>query len=206
MSRRGSVQCQICRHEARGAIERDLVTGILHREIGRRHGVSIFALRRHLKAHVTQERKASLLAGPVALSKLVDEAAEAGVSLLDYLRATRITLARQLMKADEANERTVLPMLAKALTETARLESQITGEITKHVAPLVTTQNTVNFYGSPDWVRLRDELLALGRAHGHKVMTAVIQMLERLDEEPSRRGRTQQPAIEHQPETETDAE
>lgn len=206
MSRRGSVQCQICRHEARGAIERDLVTGIIHREVARRYGVSMFSLRRHLRGHVTQERKAALLAGPIALAKLVDEATEAGVSLLDYLRATRITLARQLMKADEANERTVLPMLAKALTETARLESQITGEITKHVAPLVT-QNTVNFYGSPDWVRLRDELLTLGRAHGPKVLTAVIEMLERLDEERDSARRTPAlAAIEHQPAEASDAE
>ena len=201
MSRRGSIQCQVCRHDQRGVIERDLVTGMTHGRVAAKHGVSVFSVRRHLKRHVSQERRAALLAGPVALGKLVAEAAEAGIGLLDYVRATRITLARQLQKADEANERSVMPMLARALTETVRIEGQLTGELLKHTAPLVV-QHTANFYASPDWVRLRDELLALGRTHGHKVLVSVIAMLERLDGrncEPQPLNGTPLPAIEHKP-------
>jgi hypothetical protein len=174
---------------------------MIHREIAVKYGISVYALRRHLKAHVTQERRASLLAGPVALGKLVEQAAEAGISLLDYVRATRTMLARQLALADQANERSVMPMLARALTETVRIEGQLTGEIMKHTAPLLV-QNTANFYASPGWVRLRDELLALGRAHGPKILTAIIGMLERLDgRDPAIQGTAAAPlaALEHKP-------
>lgn len=141
MKVRPNGKCTVCRHAERGRLEMLAASGASQEALGRRFGVSHDALQRHMSRHVSQERKAQLVAGPVKMRELVERAAELGMSLLDYLAIMRSTLVTQFLAASEANDRHGTAQLAGRLTEVLRLQAQVSGELTRTVAPV--TNNTL---------------------------------------------------------------
>lgn len=134
-------KCTVCALPQRAQIDLLLSGGAAFTAIARRFKVNKNAVARHFRRHISKERKALLVAGPVKIHELAAKAAEEGVTLLDYLAILRSTLTEQYLTACEAADRQGTSMLAGRLIETLRAIGQITGELTKVTS--TTTNNTL---------------------------------------------------------------
>jgi hypothetical protein len=85
-------RCTVCTHIERVRIELMLAGGAGHRAIGRKYGLTHYAVGRHWSGHVTEERKAALVLGPVQRQALAARVAEESESVLDHHKATRCGL------------------------------------------------------------------------------------------------------------------
>jgi hypothetical protein len=134
-----SGRCAVCKHPERYRVELALVGGASHRVIGQNYGLNKHALWRHLRKHVSKERRAQLVAGPLKLSELSQKAAEEGLALLDYLQIIRSTLLSQFMTTSEAGDSNGAATVAGRLLECLRIIATLTGEISRTSA--VVTNN-----------------------------------------------------------------
>jgi hypothetical protein len=174
--------CQVCKHPERARIELTLAGGASRRAIGQKFKLHHLALRRHWILHVSEERKAALTLGPVQAQALAARVAEESESVIDHHRTVRAGLYQLYDSAIEASDRTGGAMLAGRLTEVNSAIARITGQLA--TSPLVqNTFNTVNFAAHPAYLKLRDGLVALSRAHP-EVRPDLFAMLKRLDAEP----------------------
>jgi hypothetical protein len=170
-----------------------LVSGAAASAVGRKFSVSPHALGRHLRAHVSQERRAQLIAGPIKLHELAERAAESDLSLRDYLALVRSTVLAQMLAAAEASDRQGVALLAGRVTECLRLEAQVNDELRPVLSQV--NNNTVinNFYASPEFAQFMDDLVrALGPFP--EAREAVLAVFERRLAPAA-----QHPALEHQP-------
>lgn len=190
-------QCSICTHQERPRIELALVSGASTRAVALKFNVSPHAAGRHLRTHVTAERRAQLVAGPLKLSQLAERAAEEGMSLLDYLALVRSTLIHRFLACSEAGDSQAAALLSGRLLECLRMVAQLSGELT-HAAATVTN-NTVNvFTNDPDFRLFQDTLVRV-LSKFPDAYEAVLAEFERLESVPT------VPALEHQPDEETPA-
>jgi hypothetical protein len=136
-----SGQCSICGHPQRYRIELALVSGVSKRAVGSKFDVGADAAWRHLRNHVSEERRAQLIAGPLKLSELADKAAAEGLALIDYLSMVRSALLQQFLAATEASDRNGAAIVAGRLLEALRMMAQLTGEIGRAGATI--TNNTL---------------------------------------------------------------
>ena len=67
--------------------------------MARRFGLSRDALHRHWRRHVSEETKASYLAGPVALERRFEKALDDGGNAQDYLFLARSLIVELLIAA-----------------------------------------------------------------------------------------------------------
>lgn len=133
--------------------------GASMRATAKRFGVDYMAVRRHWTTHVTDERRAALIAGPTKLSELADRAAEEGGSLLDHFVILRNTLYRRLDACDEAGDAPQVASLSGRIIEVLREMGRLTGDLTRTG---VTINN--NIFVSPQFAELQAALIeALAR-------------------------------------------
>jgi hypothetical protein len=160
-----------------------LAGGASAKAVSRKFDAPYYALNRHWNNHVTDERKASLVMGPVQRQALAARVAEESESILDHHKATRCGLYARFDAAIEAGDNMAVALLAGRLTEVNNSIGRLTGQIA--TSPLVqqTTINN-NLYASPEYIRLRSALLQLGRDHPD-VRPALVAMLKGLDAEPN---------------------
>ena len=179
-------------------MELALVSGAAARAVARKYQVSAHALGRHLRAHVSPERRAQLVAGPLKLAQLAERAGEEGMSVLDYLSMVRSSLTHQFLACSEAGDSQGAALLSGRLLECLRMLAQLSGELTHATATV--TNNTINVFTSdPNFLRFQDDLVrALSRFP--EAYAAVLKEFERLDASPSIR---QLPALEHHAEEDT---
>lgn len=116
------------------------------------------ALWRHTKNHMSAERKAQLIAGPLKLSELAARAAEEGLSLLDYLALIRSTLLTQFTTAAEAGDKHGTATIAGRLIECLREIGRLTGELRSAAGGTNVTTN-VMVLNSPAFAELQTMLL-----------------------------------------------
>jgi hypothetical protein len=179
MGRRGPIsgsQCSICRHEQRHRIELSLVSGVSHRAVAAKFEVSPHAVRRHGENHVSPERRAQLVAGPLKLQQLAERAADEGMSMLDYVAMLRSTLMERFLAASECDDRPGTALLAGRLTELLRLQASLTGELSRAGATI--TNNTL-ILSSPLMADLQAMLAQRLRPYPD-AMRAVLEGLEDL--------------------------
>jgi hypothetical protein len=141
--RRGELSgtCSICRHSQRYRIELALVSGASRTAVAKRFSVSGDAAGRHLRNHVSPERRAQLVAGPLKLHELAERAAEADQGLQDHLAIIRTSLMAQFLAAAEVNDRHGIALIGARVLECLRLEAQVNGELSKSTATI--TNNTL---------------------------------------------------------------
>lgn len=125
--------------------------------VGRKFGVTHDAVTRHWNRHVSQERKAQIIAGPIKLHQLAERAAAEGMSLLDYLALIRSTLLSQFSAAAEAGDKHGTATLAGRLLECLREIGRLTGELSR-VGGVNVTNNTL-ILGSPFVAELQSMLI-----------------------------------------------
>jgi hypothetical protein len=175
-------------------IEQTRVAGASLDSIARKFGVSRDIIHRHCKNHVSEDLKASYLAG-VPLKELAAKAASEGLSVLEYFALIRATLLTEFQLASQVHDRHATSALAGRLTEVLREIGRITGEIMRSPGVQNVT-NTVNFVNSPVFVDLQTMLIR--RLAGHPdAMAAVIDGLREL-EAKSERPVVQPILIEHE--------
>jgi hypothetical protein len=141
---------------------------------------------RHFLNHVSDRRRAELIAGPAQVEGLAAQAADESRSLLDYLRITRSVLFNQFLNAAEAGDRNGVVMTAKQLLDSLREVGKLTGEL-RDLSGLTINNNTVNFIGSPEFSRLSDGLLSIARAHS-EVKDDILRLLRGLETAPAGAG------------------
>jgi hypothetical protein len=134
-------RCTVCRHPERFRVELAMAAGVALQALGRKYGLNRRALDRHSRNHVTEERRAQLVAGPVKLHELAERAAEMGMSLVDYTNLVLSVLLTQFTAAGEAGDRVGTAMLAWRVTEVLRLQATLTGDLQR--AGAVVTNNTL---------------------------------------------------------------
>src|SRR5580658_3398974 len=75
--------CTVCAHVERTRIELLLAGGAGQHAVGRKYGLSKDSVHRHWKNHVTEERRAALIMGPVQRMSLAAQVAEESESVLE---------------------------------------------------------------------------------------------------------------------------
>jgi hypothetical protein len=131
--------------------------GASHRAVATKFNVSDDSVWRHWTRHVSNERKAQIVAGPLKLHDLAERAAEEGLSLLDYLSLVRSTLLSQFTSSAEAGDRHGTASIAGRLLECLREIGRLTGEL-RSVAG-VNVVNNVMILNSPAFAELQRMLL-----------------------------------------------
>jgi hypothetical protein len=172
-------QCAVCTHPDRTRIEMLRVGGVTLRAIAEQFLVSKDSVHRHFGNHVSQKRRAELVAGPAAVEQLANAAAAESKSLLDYLAIARSVLFNQFLSAAEAGDRAGVVNVAGRLLESLREIGRLTGEL-RQISGL-TINNTVNLIGSPEFAALSEGLLAIARAHP-EARADIVALLRGIDE------------------------
>jgi hypothetical protein len=190
-------RCTVCSALERVQIELLLAGGASQRSIARKYSLSHYAISRHWSGHVSDERKANLVMGPVQRHALAARVAEESTSVIDQLRLVRVGLFRSYDTALTAGDSLSIASIAGRLHENLRITGGITGELAS--SPLIqqTTINN-NLYTSPEYVRLRAGLLQLTRNHP-QIAPSIVALLKRLDAEPESAAELPPPRqIEHE--------
>jgi hypothetical protein len=151
-----SARCAVCNHPELYRVELALVSGASNRAVGEKFGLHKQALWRHLKRHMSEERRAQLVAGPLKLTQLAQKAAEEGMALIDYLGMVRSALLAQFFAATEVSDRQGAALLSGRLLECLRIMAQLTGEIGRTGAQI--TNNTL-IMSSPLMAELQGMLI-----------------------------------------------
>jgi hypothetical protein len=181
--RPGHRPCGCCRHPERARIELLHAGGASFNSLADKFGLPPITIRRHWDHHVTDEAKATYLAGPGALEELAARAAEAGDSVLDYLKLVRTVLTAQLTAMAEAGDGRGAALVAGQLTRTCEAIARVTGELSDLARS--TTYNITNNIAllaeSPAFMQVQATLLR-ALAPYPEARTAVVNALRELDE------------------------
>jgi len=142
------------------------------------------ALHRHMLGLDDADRAA--LIADLPMKELARQAAEEGVSLLDYLKVIREVLMRQLLLAADSGDRTGTATLSGRAIECLRELGRVTGEISNLTS--VTQINNVAIFNSPQFAELESMLVERLRDHPG-ALKAVIEGLQELEARSAPEGR-----------------
>ena len=82
-------RCAVCKHPERLRAELLIAGGASQQSVCRKFGLSVHAMNRHWRGHVSPERKAMLLVGPLEHQALASQVAEEASSVIDHFKAIR---------------------------------------------------------------------------------------------------------------------
>jgi hypothetical protein len=190
--------CTICRHAERARAELMLAGGAGFSAVARKLSMSPDALNRHWRRHVSPERRAALLMGPVQVQALAAKVAAESESVVDHHRAVRAGLYQLFAAALEAGDRQAGALLSGRLREVNDSIGRITGELSQ--SPLIQ-QNTVNIFSSdPAFATFRDDLIRV-LAKFPEAYEAVLAEFDRIEHASTA---ADLPALEHHAEESTE--
>jgi len=179
-----SSACKCCSHPDRARLELLRVSGVSLDALAREFGVSRDSVFRHFRAHVSERRRAELLAGPARVHDLANAAAAESKSLLEYLGITRGVLFNQFLAAAEAGDRNGVANIASRLLDSLRELGRLTGELRTLSGITVNHTNTVNLFAAPEFTALSQGLLDLARRHP-EVRADIVALLRGLEASPA---------------------
>jgi hypothetical protein len=193
--RRGesSGRCTVCSHPERTRIDLLLAGGASQRSLSRKFRLSHYAIGRHWAGHVSDERKASLVLGPVERQELAARLSEESTSVIDHLRAVRSGLYTLFAAALEAGDGGTGALLAGRLHENLNSMARLTGQLAS--SPLVQINNNTqnNFLSAdPAFAAFQARLIAVLREFPD-ARNAVIAEFERLEAPAAVPQLTQEP-------------
>lgn len=172
-----SGKCLACKHSERQRFESLIAGGVSFRAVSRKFGLSRHVLERHFKNHVSEQRRAQLVAGPsLSLHELAEKAADLNLSLVDFLGIVRKGLVEQFLAATEAGDRTGCAAVAGRLLEALRIQAQLSGELQRVTAPVV---NNTLIMSSPFVADLQSMLIQRLQPHP-EAAKAVLEGLREL--------------------------
>lgn len=177
MSRPGSgeLQCTVCRHRERAAIDLALARKVSVDAIAKRYKLGRDALYRHAKNHLPAQLRAKLLAGPSIEGLDLDRLKETeSQSLLANLVALRHRLFATLDTAEAAGDGNMLSRVAGQLHHNLELTGKLLGDL----GVGSTTINNVLLV--PAYVEMRVALVRALQPYP-EARQAVAQVLRRLE-------------------------
>lgn len=174
--------CAICTHKDRARIELLRVGGVSLKALARQFDISKDSVWRHFRTHVSDRRKAELLAGPARVEQLANAAADESRSLLEQLQIVRSVLLNQFLNAAEAGDRAGIANVAGRLLESLRELGRLTGAL-REVSGITVNHNVLNLFASPEFTALQEGLLRLARTHPG-ARADIVALLRSLDAEP----------------------
>jgi hypothetical protein len=163
--------------------------GASHRAVATRFKVSRHSVDRHWKNHVTDERKACLVFGPVEREALAARVAEESESILDHFKVIRSGLYDLFLKAHEAGDGQTGALLSGRLHENFNSVARLTGQIAS--SPLVQHNTVINNNVGAEYEVLEARILQVLERHP-EALRDVIAALESVSNQPL-------PALEHRP-------
>lgn len=155
--------CSVCRSDERQRIELMICGGATVRSVATKFALNYHSVRRHGLRHISSEKRAALIAGPVPMSELASLAAEEGVSVLQHFRALRNTLYGTLDNAVAAGDRFSVASLAGRITEVLRELGRASGELLRASGGVHI--DTANFFMNPQFNLLESELVKVLARH-----------------------------------------
>jgi transposase-like protein len=190
-------RCITCAHLERVRIELELASGGASlAAVARKYGIGRDALGRHWAGHVSEERKASLVLGPVQRAALAARVCEESESVLDHHKAVRAGLYFTYDAAVTARDRQSVALLAGRLTEVNNSIARLTGQLA--TSPLVQINNSnqvvTTLIESPEFAAFRADLIRV-LSRFPDAYEAVLQEFDRLEALSA-----ELPALEHQSE------
>ncbi len=185
--------CGVCRHKNRARAELWMAAGVAHRAIAEKlGGVSHDAVRRHWLNHVSPERKAALLLGPMQVEAFAAKVADESESVLDHFQSVRAALYQCCSAALEAGDRNGVATLSGRLIEVNNAIAKLTGELAN--SPFI--QNNTLHVHAPLVQDIQNMLLRVLEPFPDAAQ-AVIAGLEDLDRKTRPNRGTDRPALEH---------
>lgn len=181
MGKRGP-KCTVCQHEERWRIELHRAGGASFDALAAKFGVKRDAIRRHWNDHVTDEVRATYLAGPARLAELANTAASEGASVLDHFRAMRTMLMGHLVAMTEAGDARGAAIVSGALTSVLEKIGKVTGEIAALAPGNTYVTNNVAIVNSPAFAKVQAAILRALAPHS-EARLAVVSALRELDNE-----------------------
>jgi hypothetical protein len=179
MSRKSHRPCQVCRSADRMQIELLRLGGMSLDRIAARFHVHRDALHRHMHTHIDEADRAALIAD-LPMKELARQAAEEGVSLIDYFKVIREVLMRQLLTAANSGDRIGTASLSGRAIECLKELGRVTGEISNLTA-FTQVNNTAIFVNSPIFTELQSMLIEKLAPHPD-ALAAVIAGLRQLED------------------------
>ena len=113
--------CKVCEHVKRTRIELLLAGGAGQTAVAAKFGLSKDSVHRHWHGHVSEERRLSLIMGPVQRMELSARVCEENGSVLDHLKVVRAGIYEQYRAALEAGDRNSGALLAGQSTRICAL-------------------------------------------------------------------------------------
>lgn len=180
----------MCGHPERTRIELLLAGSASLASVARKFRLTRFAIGRHWSGHVTDERKAALMFGPVQREALASHLAEESSSVIDHYRAVRAGLYALYDAAVTAGDRNGGALLAGRLHENLAAMARLTGQLA--ASPLVSVHQTNIFLHDPAFATFQADLIRV-LSRFPDARDAVLAEFSRLESTPSNL-----PALEHQ--------
>ena len=150
-------KCQVCAHPERVRIELLVAGGASQSAVARKFNLSNDVVHRHWHGHISEERRATLLIGPVEREALAAQLSEESESVIDHLKAIRAGLYRFFMAALDAGDRMTGTQVAAQLRATCDSIGKITGELSN--SPLVQHNTQINFNMTPEFGAFQADLI-----------------------------------------------
>jgi hypothetical protein len=175
----------MCSHLERTRAELLLAEGAAFAAVARKFAVGREALRRHWLNHVSEERKASLVMGPVQRAALAARVSEENAGVLDHLKVVRAGLYALYDAAVTAGDRSGGALLAGRLHDNLNSVARLTGQLAS--SPLIQNTTTVNvLINDPAFAAFQADLIrALSRfPDARSAVLAEFERLEHLDTQP----------------------
>jgi hypothetical protein len=182
--------CTVCAHTERVRIELLLAGGAGQKAVGRKFGLSKDSVHRHWANHVSDERRAALMFGPVQREALASHLMEESSSVIEHYRAVRAGLYALYDAAVTAGDRNGGALLAGRLHENLGAIARLTGQLA--ASPLVQVNQTNIFLHDPAFASFQADLIRV-LSRFPDARAAVLAEFERLEAAPH-----QLPALEHQ--------
>jgi hypothetical protein len=184
-------QCKVCCLPAdQGAIlERLHCSGASDQSLADRWGMSRWAVARHVKHHLTKARRVELMAGPVKIGNLVDQATDESRSVLEMYQVTRSLLFSRMLAAAEAGDNFGTSRVGRVLIDLLDKLAKLTGEL-RQMAGISVTNNILNINADPSYPALEEGLLKLVHKHpaAREDVLALLASLEATSTMPGPNG------------------
>jgi hypothetical protein len=181
--------CKVCRLPAgeRARLEMLSVGGASASSLAKQFGLSHDGVSRHLRnGHLSDRRRAELVAGPARLNDLVNAAAKESKSLLEYLSIVRSVTFNQFLACAEAGDAAGVANVGSRLIDSLKELGKLTGEL-RQLSGITINQNTLNVIADPAYPDLEAGLLEIVRKFP-AARDDVLALLARLEAQTSPPG------------------
>ena len=177
-------RCTVCSHVEHQRINLQLAGGAKQRPLARKYGLSHHAIGRHWAGHVSDERKAALILGPVQRQALAAQVSEESSSVMDHFRAVRAGLYSLYSAALEARDAHGGALLAGRLHENLNAMARLTGQLASSPLVQINNNQTTNFFiHDPAFAAFQGRLIAALRPFP-EARGAIIAEFERIEPLP----------------------